>query len=60
MTVKADRNLAYIFHLLERKYSIKPRGQPAQIYKGKAVVLKTVRSANKDCICATPGSRAKD
>ena len=33
---------------------------PSKIYKGKAVVLKTVRSANNDCICATPGSRAKD
>ena len=60
MTVKAERNLADIFHLSERKYSINPRGQHAQIYKGKAVVLKTVRSANNDCICATPGSRAKD
>ncbi len=28
-------------------------------YTGRAVVLKTVRNANEDCICATPGRRAR-
>ena len=28
-------------------------------YTGSAVVLHTVLSAKLDCICATPGSRAK-